>query len=288
MSRLFDKNAHHHRHRETRPDDASETTAYREPDSTDRTDSSNDIPSTDSSKHTYFGRMKAFFGREPVIGTTSHFGPAPTLKPTIFGPAPTPESHSPASVPASVGPAALSSELLHLHRDQKARGEAENQGRSSLNLNQTYTIVDSDLTITSLEIRRMYVLRACGPHAPLFGFLGVIIAIGVPCLGVAFAVSKLSIAIATVGTTCLQPDLMTRSVLPVVMAELLAIYGLIVSIIIISNSEYLYAFAFAPRLMYVMLPTPVLQSPTQHLMHHSRDIQHSTDMHTSALAAAWG
>jgi ATP synthase proteolipid subunit len=128
-------------------------------------------------------------------------------------------------------------------------GDGDGNGKASQwdgdgNYTGRVTITNGSDTINSLEIRREHVKLACGPHAPLFGFVGVIVAVGAPCLGVAYAVSKLSIAIATVGTTCLQPDLMTRSILPVVMAELLAIYGLIVAIIIISNREHFLKLAF--------------------------------------------
>jgi V-type H+-transporting ATPase proteolipid subunit len=142
--------------------------------------------------------------------------------------------------PAPLGPAfevSTPSPLGPAYRGEFVRGQDyATDARKWLNGTHTGPMREvSNLTVTSLEIRKAYVLKACGAHAPLFGFAGVVIAIAAPCAGVAFAVSKLSIGIATVGTTCMQPQLMTRSILPVVMAELLAIYGLIVAIIIISN-----------------------------------------------------
>jgi V-type H+-transporting ATPase 16kDa proteolipid subunit len=71
---------------------------------------------------------------------------------------------------------------------------------------------------------------ACNPISPFFGFMGVTAAIVFTNLGAAYGTAKSGVGICSMGV--MRPDLVMRSVIPVVMAGILGIYGLITSVII--------------------------------------------------------
>lgn len=71
---------------------------------------------------------------------------------------------------------------------------------------------------------------ACNPISPFFGFMGVASAIVFTNLGAAYGTAKSGVGICSMGV--MRPDLVMRSVIPVVMAGILGIYGLITSVII--------------------------------------------------------
>lgn len=75
---------------------------------------------------------------------------------------------------------------------------------------------------------------AVGPEA-FFGFMGVACALVFANLGAAYGTAKSGVGIASMGV--LKPDLIIKSVIPVVMAGILGIYGLIVSVILIQKSN---------------------------------------------------
>jgi len=70
----------------------------------------------------------------------------------------------------------------------------------------------------------------CDPSANFFGMLGVSSAIVLANLGAAYGTAKSGVGIANLGVT--RPDMVMRSIIPVVMAGVLGIYGLITSVII--------------------------------------------------------
>jgi V-type H+-transporting ATPase proteolipid subunit len=74
-----------------------------------------------------------------------------------------------------------------------------------------------------------------GPDA-FFGFMGVTCALVFANLGAAYGTAKSGVGISSMGV--LRPDLIIKSVIPVVMAGILGIYGLIVSVILIQKSNY--------------------------------------------------
>ena len=74
---------------------------------------------------------------------------------------------------------------------------------------------------------------ATGPEA-FFGFMGVACALVFANLGAAYGTAKSGVGICSMGV--LKPDLIIKSVIPVVMAGILGIYGLIVSVILIQKS----------------------------------------------------
>jgi V-type H+-transporting ATPase proteolipid subunit len=72
-----------------------------------------------------------------------------------------------------------------------------------------------------------------GPEA-FFGFMGVTCALVFANLGAAYGTAKSGVGIASMGV--LKPDLIIRSIIPIIMAGILGIYGLIVSVILIQKS----------------------------------------------------
>ncbi|WWC89205.1 V-type proton ATPase proteolipid subunit 2 [Kwoniella dendrophila CBS 6074] len=73
----------------------------------------------------------------------------------------------------------------------------------------------------------------CPPWAPFFGFAGVASAMIFSTVGAAYGTSKAGIGIAGLGT--FRPDLIMKSLIPVVMSGIIAVYGLVVSVLIAGN-----------------------------------------------------
>jgi V-type H+-transporting ATPase proteolipid subunit len=73
----------------------------------------------------------------------------------------------------------------------------------------------------------------CDPQGVLFGMLGAAAALALGNMGAAYGTAKAGVAAAHLGMS--QPSRATRGIVPVVMAGILAIYGLIVSVIISNN-----------------------------------------------------
>jgi len=74
------------------------------------------------------------------------------------------------------------------------------------------------------------VLQPCDPSSAFFGFMGVTSAIVFANFGAAYGTAKSGVGISSMGI--MRPDLVVRSIIPVVMAGVLGIYGLITAIII--------------------------------------------------------
>lgn len=70
-----------------------------------------------------------------------------------------------------------------------------------------------------------------------FGYFGVASALVFANLGAAYGSAKAGVGICTMGV--LKPDLIMKSVVPVVMAGILGIYGMIVAVIIVQRSTSL-------------------------------------------------
>ena len=75
----------------------------------------------------------------------------------------------------------------------------------------------------------------CSDSAAFFGFIGVTSALVFCNLGSAYATAKSSVGISSMGLT--NPDAVMKNILPVVMAGILGIYGLILATIIITNIQ---------------------------------------------------
>ena len=69
--------------------------------------------------------------------------------------------------------------------------------------------------------------QPCDPSSAFFGFMGVTSAIVFANLGAAYGTAKSGVGICSMGV--MRPDMVMRSIIPVVMAGVLGIYGLITS-----------------------------------------------------------
>lgn len=73
-------------------------------------------------------------------------------------------------------------------------------------------------------------MSQCPVYAPFFGFAGVASAMVLSTVGAAFGTAKAGIGIAGLGT--FRPELIMKSLIPVVMSGIIAVYGLVVSVLI--------------------------------------------------------
>ena len=79
-----------------------------------------------------------------------------------------------------------------------------------------------------------------------FGYMGIAAALVFANLGASYGTAKSGVGICSMGV--LKPDRIIKSVIPVIMAGILGIYGLIVSVILnqkITSSNYDYKKAFS-------------------------------------------
>jgi len=74
------------------------------------------------------------------------------------------------------------------------------------------------------------VLELCPPWAPALGFIGAAMALVLSNIGAAYGTGKAGMALSSTGVA--RPDLTFKNIIPVVMAGVLGIYGLIVAVII--------------------------------------------------------
>ena len=76
-------------------------------------------------------------------------------------------------------------------------------------------------------------METCPASAPFFGFMGVTSALVFANIGAAYGTAKSGVGISSMGV--MNPGLVMRNIIPVVMAGVLGIYGLIVAIIIVGK-----------------------------------------------------
>ncbi|KAF2674401.1 vacuolar ATP synthase proteolipid subunit [Microthyrium microscopicum] len=81
----------------------------------------------------------------------------------------------------------------------------------------------------------MYPSDVCPIYAPFFSCLGCACAIIFACLGAAYGTAKSGIGIAASGV--IRPNLVIQNCIPIVMAAVLAIYGLVVSVMIANSMK---------------------------------------------------
>ena len=91
-------------------------------------------------------------------------------------------------------------------------------------LSETYPPMLGFVTSTLLQAQQ------CVPSSAFFGFMGVTAAIVFANLGSAYGTARAGVGISSMGV--MRPDLVMRSIIPVVMAGILGIYGLITAVII--------------------------------------------------------
>merc|ERR1719345_628145 len=78
-------------------------------------------------------------------------------------------------------------------------------------------------------------MATCNPGSCFFGFMGVSSAIVFANMGAAYGTAKSGAGISSMGV--MRPDMVMRSIIPVVMAGVLGIYGLITAVIINGHIE---------------------------------------------------
>jgi V-type H+-transporting ATPase proteolipid subunit len=83
-------------------------------------------------------------------------------------------------------------------------------------------------------------MSCTGEYCPqfFFGYIGVASALIFANLGAAYGSAKAGVGICSMGV--LKPELIMKSVVPVVMAGILGIYGMIVAVIIVQKSNPSY------------------------------------------------
>ena len=69
--------------------------------------------------------------------------------------------------------------------------------------------------------------------AGIYGFIGVASAISLANLGAAYGTAKAGVGICTMGV--LKPEKIIKAIIPVIMAGILGIYGLIVAVILVQK-----------------------------------------------------
>merc|ERR1711918_264985 len=82
----------------------------------------------------------------------------------------------------------------------------------------------------------------CPASAPFFGFMGCAAALVFACLGAAYGTAKSGVGVANMGV--LHAEMVMKSIIPIIMAGVLGIYGLIVAVLLasgITNEAYGYA-----------------------------------------------
>ncbi|KAI9155932.1 v-type proton ATPase 16 kDa proteolipid subunit 2 [Blastocladiella emersonii ATCC 22665] len=73
----------------------------------------------------------------------------------------------------------------------------------------------------------------CPVYASFFGLAGSSLAMILTAFGAAYGTTKAGVGIAMMGT--FRPDLIMKSLIPVVMAGIIAVYGLVVSVVVSGN-----------------------------------------------------
>ncbi len=74
----------------------------------------------------------------------------------------------------------------------------------------------------------------CPASAPFFGFMGIVGAMGLSCLGAAYGTAKAGVGVITLGVQ--KPKAVIKNSLAILMAGMLGIFGLITSFFIIGTS----------------------------------------------------
>lgn len=83
-----------------------------------------------------------------------------------------------------------------------------------------------------------------------FGVMGVVSALVFANLGAAYGTAKSGVGIVSVAV--LRPDLLFKSIIPVVMAGILGMYGMIIAILIKGQSKYTFNRA-SPNMKFSFL-----------------------------------
>merc|ERR1719353_1411637 len=93
--------------------------------------------------------------------------------------------------------------------------------------------------IPAIAIRQ----EMCPASAPFFGFMGCAAALVFACLGAAYGTAKSGVGVANMGV--LHADMVMKSIIPIIMAGVLGIYGLIVAVLLGSSITGTEAYGYA-------------------------------------------
>merc|ERR1711908_170057 len=85
--------------------------------------------------------------------------------------------------------------------------------------------------IPAIAIRQ----EMCPASAPFFGFMGCAAALVFACLGAAYGTAKSGVGVANMGV--LHSEMIMKSIIPIIMAGVLGIYGLIVAVLLGSGID---------------------------------------------------
>jgi len=83
----------------------------------------------------------------------------------------------------------------------------------------------------------------CPPSAAFFGFMGCAAALVFAALGAAYGTAKSGVGVANMGV--LHPDMVMKSIIPIIMAGVLGIYGLIVAVLLQSGITGTEAYGYS-------------------------------------------
>merc|ERR1719164_235046 len=86
-------------------------------------------------------------------------------------------------------------------------------------------------SIPAIAVRQ----EMCPPSASFFGFMGCASALVFACLGAAYGTAKSGVGVANMGV--LHADMVMKSIIPIIMAGVLGIYGLIVAVLLGSSID---------------------------------------------------
>merc|ERR1712007_40761 len=118
-----------------------------------------------------------------------------------------------------------------------------------------YVIADGcttkDTDIPAIAIRQ----ELCPASAPFFGFMGCAAALVFACLGAAYGTAKSGVGVANMGV--LHSEMVMKSIIPIIMAGVLGIYGLIVAVLLASGIDK-EPYGYASFSGYSSLSWPLL------------------------------
>ena len=76
----------------------------------------------------------------------------------------------------------------------------------------------------------------CPSYSPFFGTFGIALAMCLTNLGSAYGIAKSSLGISSLGV--MKPEVVMKGILPVIFAGIIPIYGIIISIMVVSSSLF--------------------------------------------------
>jgi len=101
------------------------------------------------------------------------------------------------------------------------------------------TCTTSQAQIPAIAIRQ----EMCPASAPFFGFMGCAAALVFACLGAAYGTAKSGVGVANMGV--LHSEMIMKSIIPIIMAGVLGIYGLIVAVLLGSGIQGDHPYGYA-------------------------------------------